>query len=151
MIKNLVFDCDGVLTDGKYYYSKEGKFLVTFHANDSVAIKLAKEKGLRVIMISSGGDQSINDKRMEVLNIEHYFVPFQQKAEFLKSLISLDETAYIGDCLDDMPVFDLVKVAFVPSDALNVVKEAADYVLKRRGGEGCVLETFLKLEEKGWV
>lgn len=146
-IKNLVFDCDGVLTDGKYYYSKDGKQFVTFHANDSVAVRLAKEDGMRVIMISSGSYQDINKKRAEDVGFEHFYTPFGNKANMLASLVNLNETAYIGDCLDDIPIFEVVKMAFAPASALPIVQDKVDYVLSRKSGEGCLLEAFLKVRE----
>lgn len=149
MIKNFVTDCDGTLTDGKYYYSKEGKFLSTFHANDSLAMsKLTKEYGVKCIMITSGSFAGINKKRAEDLGIEIHTTPVGNKLDFIKSLgLNLEETAYAGDCLDDIPLLEAAKIGFVPGDALDVVKESADYVLKRGGGQGCILEAFLILEE----
>lgn len=149
MIKYFVTDCDGTLTDGKYYYSKEGKLLSTFHANDSLAVnKLKNEYGVRCIMVTSGSYTGINEKRAGDLGIEIYITPVGNKLDFIKSLgLNLEEVAYIGDCLDDIPLLEAAKISFVPGDALDVVKESADYVLKRGGGQGCILEAFLILEK----
>ena len=149
MIKNLITDCDGTLTDGKYYYTSDGKFISTYHANDSMAmVTLARKYGVRCIMISSGSNPTINSRRAKDLGVEFYTVPVGAKLKLIKSLkINLEETAYVGDCLDDIPVLDVVAVSFVPGDALDVVKRSADHVLKRGGGQGCILEAFLILEE----
>ena len=149
-ISNLVFDCDGVITDGKYYYTEDGKYMQTFHANDSVASTIAKSLGLRVIMITSGGNPAINHKRAEDLGLDLRWVEFGQKITVLHDL-ELEATAYIGDCLDDIPIFEACGVAFAPADALPIVREAADYVLERKGGCGCVLEAVLLLQEKGYA
>jgi 3-deoxy-D-manno-octulosonate 8-phosphate phosphatase (KDO 8-P phosphatase) len=154
MIKNLVFDCDGTLTDGKYYYSKRGKELVSFHANDSVAMMYAKRLGMRVIMISSGSYQGINKKRAKDLGIEHYYAPLFKKLDVLISVgVNMDETAYLGDCFDDIPVLDAAELGFVPSDALPDIKEHSDYLLSRSGGSGCLLEAWAYIEKynEQWI
>jgi len=146
-IKNLVFDCDGTLTDGKYYYTKDGKIASAFHANDSVAVKYAKDAGMRVIVISSGSYQDINKRRAEDIGIEHIEVPFGGKLKKLMEILDLDETAYIGDCFDDVEVFREVELSFAPSDALVEVKREADISLVRGGGQGCILEAWLRVKE----
>jgi len=149
-IKNLVFDCDGVLTDGRLYYSKQGKLCIAFHANDSVGCWFAKDSGLRVIMVSSGSDKITKKLRADEIGIEYHYIPFMKKHEGLSSIVNLEETAYIGDCFDDIPVFKKCAVSFVPSDALPEVKKEADFVLKRGGGCGCVLEAVLRLKERNY-
>jgi len=147
MIENLVVDCDGTLTDGKYYYTKEGKTMTTFHANDSYAMKtLAKEDSVRVIMITSGSYAGINEKRAQDLDLEIFSTPVGNKLQLLKDLgLNLEKTAYVGDCLDDIPVLEAVGFSYTPSDALDMVKNSADIVLKRGGGTGCILEAYLDL------
>lgn len=146
-IKNFVFDCDGTLTDGKYYYTKDGKFASTFHANDSVAVKYAKDAGMRVIVISSGSYQAINKKRADEIGMEHIEVPFGDKLKKLNETLNLEETAYVGDCFDDVEVFREVGLSFAPSDALAEVKCEADLPLVRGGGQGCILEAWLRIQE----
>lgn len=148
MIKYFITDCDGVLTDGKYYYSSEGKQLVTFHANDSVAMDRLKDLGIRVIIVSSGSYQAINIRRAEDLNIERVYAPFGEKLQTVLSLgVDLDEAVYIGDCTDDIPLLSSVFVSFVPRNALPIVKQSAKFILNRNSGEGCILEILFKLEE----
>jgi len=146
-ISALAFDCDGVLTDGRYYYSKAGKELLAFHANDSVAIGLAKEAGLRIVMVSSDPHLPIKQARATDLNIEYYYAPLGGKLEKLLELgIDPKVSAYIGDCLDDIPVFKQAALSFAPADSLPVVKSHASYALHRNGGSGCLLEAWLVIE-----
>jgi YrbI family 3-deoxy-D-manno-octulosonate 8-phosphate phosphatase len=148
VIKNLVFDCDGTLTDGKYYYSKEGKELITFHANDSLALTMARRDGLnRLIMISSASYHDINKKRATDTNVEYVEAPVGDKLPLLCQMVDMEETAYIGDALDDIDAIKAARLGFTPISALDEVKESADIVLKRRGGEGCLLEMYIMVRD----
>ncbi len=145
-IKYLITDCDGVLTDGKYFSNELGKQFITFNAKDSVVPNLSRMTDLKVIIVSSTSIPHMVAKRAEDWGIEfHHAKPFY-KLDKIKELVgSLDEVAYIGDSVDDIRVFDNVKLAFAPADAAEIVKEHADYVLKTRAGDGCLLEVFLGL------
>lgn len=145
-IKYVVTDCDGVLTDGKYYYSEDCKRLVTYHTNDSLAIELFKKKGIRCIMISSGHSFPMHQAKAREWDIEFHRSPAFKKLETLSELVNLEEVAYVGDSLDDVPVFGKVRLSFAPQNALDVVREAADHVLSRRSGEGCLLEILVMME-----
>ncbi len=77
--------------------------------------------------------------------VEFYHAPPFGKLDVIKRIADLNATAYIGDSIDDIRVFENVKLAFAPADAVDEVKKHADYILMRKGGEGCLLETFLSL------
>ena len=114
MIKYFITDCDGVLTDGKYYYSSKGKELVTFHANDSVAFNELNSLGVDIIMISSGNYQEINRSRAIDLGVGFIYAPFGEKLDTVLSLgIDLDEVAYVGDCSDDVELLEKSKISFI--------------------------------------
>ncbi len=147
-VSTIITDCDGVLTDGKYYYTEKGKAALTFHSNDSLAFILAKQKNIRIIIISSTNYHKINELRAKELDVEYYGVPVFKKLDSIISLgIDLSSCAYIGDCFDDIPVFKKVYLSFVPNSSLDEVKKESTFVLKRNGGEGCILEA-LKIIEK---
>lgn len=142
-IKYLVSDCDGVLTDGKYYYSNRGKELITFNAKDHMAATLIKRSvDMKLIIISSASDTSIIEKRMGEIGIDFYRATVFCKLDIITSIVELDKTAYIGDSLDDLAVFEKVAISFAPSDAHEYVKNCASFVLSSKGGDGCVLEAF---------
>jgi len=148
-IKYLVTDCDGVLTDGKYYYFKDGRQFVGYNANDSLAIKIARDVGIECIMISSTTQPEIHALRAKELNIQFISSLHIGKVKALENtMIDFERIAYIGDSMDDIPVFKLVKLSFVPNNVLKEVKLHADFVLTKSGGEGCLLETILILSDK---
>ena len=147
-IKLLILDCDGVLTDGKFYYTKNGKLLLTFSAKDSLAVSLIRDYPLlieRFIIITSANDPSIVMGRAKELGVECYHAKPMHKAEVLSEIVNLKEVAYIGDSLDDLQVFAKVGHSFAPADAADLVKRRAVYNLNTKGGEGCVLEALVSL------
>ena len=149
MIKYLITDCDGVLTDGKYYYTADGKYIIPYHCDDSIAFRLARNSGLCCVMISSTTYPEIHIKRATELDIEFISSrPTGFKLATLSNRFNLDTIAYVGDTLDDIQMLDRAFVSFVPNSSLDEVKEHADYVLSRNGGEGCLLEVLLILRDK---
>jgi len=143
-LKTLVCDVDGVLTDGRYYYGLEnGLCFKAFHCNDSVAVRLAKGAGLKVVFVTSGSEASafISRKRAEELGVLLARYPYGCKEDVLaEEKIDPAAMVYIGDCVDDVPLLEMAAVSFVPAWTLECVAKHATYVLKRRGGEGCLLE-----------
>jgi YrbI family 3-deoxy-D-manno-octulosonate 8-phosphate phosphatase len=147
MLKHVYTDFDGVLTDGKYYYFMNGTILdraVSWNANDSIAIKLFKERGIDVSVITSTSNPSIVFNRCDQLGIEmHHALPFK-KLDCLKNLVNdLDSIAYIGDSIDDIPCLEEVKYSFVPNNAFQAVKNHSNIWLNKSSGEGCLLETYI--------
>jgi len=150
MIKYFITDCDGVLTDGKYYYSKCGKEFVTFHANDSVAFNELKSLGVEVIMISSGNYQEINRARARDLGVMFIHAPFGEKVDTVLSIgLDINEVAYVGDCSDDVGMLQIAGISFAPNSSLPQIKEKAKIVTSRGGGEGCILEIVFILKNLG--
>lgn len=148
MIRNFVTDCDGVLTDGKVCYTDKGKVSVEYHSNDSYAFKQMMNNGIRVIMVSSASRPEIHEQRAKDLGVEFYSVTLEKKLDFVVDTlgIDLDETAYSGDCYDDVDLLVSARAGFVPANAIPGIKVFGT-VLGRGGGEGCVLEIWLYLQE----
>jgi YrbI family 3-deoxy-D-manno-octulosonate 8-phosphate phosphatase len=147
-IKYLITDCDGVLTDGKYYYGTDGKTFITFNAKDSLAIKLLKQDGIIPIVISSTSYTDIVRCRTKELGIDFYSVPPFQKLSFVSSRFNLDSIIYIGDSLDDIDLLKSAKLSFTPSDTSSSVKSSVNTVLDSAGGTGCILEIYLRINNK---
>lgn len=145
-IKYLVSDCDGVLTDGKYYYGRGGKLMVTFNAKDSLAIALIRDySDLEFIIITSTSDQEMIMRRAKEHRVGYYHAKPFHKVDVLSEVVDLKEVAYIGDSLDDLPLFERVGMSFAPADAISVVRDKAECILNTKGGDGCVLAAFLEL------
>ncbi|EJO77929.1 HAD-IIIA family hydrolase [Leptospira interrogans] len=142
-LKLIVIDVDGVLTDGKLYYNEHGEFFKTFDVKDGLGIKLlCKELNVAIL---SGNTSKIIHARAKSLGIKHCMTGIDDKKTSLQSLmnqlgISLEEVAYIGDDINDLPVRSITKLFACPSDAHPSVKKVADLILKSRGGNGAVRE-----------
>jgi len=146
MIKLIVLDVDGTLTDGKIGYTQSGDEIKSFCVKDGLAIA-SWIKLHRHVAIITGRSSSIVSKRAKELGIEHCYQGVHDKktklSEILKDLkITMEEVASIGDDLNDYTMLKNSKLSFAPSNASSYVKEIVDVVLESKGGEGAVREMF---------
>ena len=143
-IKAIFFDCDGVLTDGGMYYSETGDELKKFNTRDGMAVELLKKKGI-ITAIITGENVELVKKRGQKIKVNEIVVGSQNKINDVLEIcnkynIDLSEVAYIGDDLNDLEVIKSVGLSFAVQDAIGIVKENADFVLKAKGGEGALRE-----------
>ncbi len=143
-IKLVVFDVDGVLTDGTLSYSASGEAVKHFNVKDGVGIKLLQTYGVDVAVISAKTSEPLT-KRMSDLGVKHFFPATTDKLKVLLELMSvlgiqLDEVAYAGDDVIDLKVMQKVGVSFAPSDAFWMVKKYATLELESAGGKGVARE-----------
>lgn len=145
-VRLLLLDCDGVLTDGRLYFSESGETLKVFHARDGQGIVGWHKAGFRSGIIS-GRNSPIVDLRGGQLGIEFIFQGRKEKVSAFNEIIAAaavkpEETAFIGDDTPDAEVFPFVGFAVAVGDAHDDVKAAAHYVTKREGGRGAVREVI---------
>ena len=145
-LKMLILDVDGVLTDGGMYVSEKGDQMKRYHTHDGLALlELGKSKKLTLGILSSGITEHMVQDRATLLGIEHVYVGREPKLDILNTWCtelgySLDEVAIIGDDLNDLPVMQAVGLAVCPASAVSKVKNVADIILSRKGGDACVRE-----------
>ena len=147
MIKYLIMDVDGTLTDGKINIGPVGEVMKSFSIKDGCGIHdILPQKKITPIIIT-GRQSAIVEKRCKELGITEIHQGVRDKEfmmmEILKTLYgSLSEVAYIGDDLPDLPCMEAVKKANgligCPFDACDEVIQIADYVSQKKGGEGAV-------------
>ncbi len=153
-IKLLLMDCDGVLTDGRLELLENGDEQKTFHARDGQGISLIHQAGLQTGIIS-GRTSSAVERRAHGLGMAYVRQGAKDKIKVLDEImaeagVSIDECAYIGDDLADIPVLLRVELAVAVADAVVETKEAAHYLTELRGGHGAVREvTDLILKAQG--
>lgn len=146
MIKLLILDVDGVLTDGKKYYNLDGlPFIKTFSDKDWTAIKRFKALGIPVIFVT--GDNKINDLVGANRNIPVYLSRGIDKAELLTEIqstfkCSAEHIAYVGDDLFDIGIMRKVKYSFCTADSPEMVKTNSSTVLNSVGGDNVIVELF---------
>jgi 3-deoxy-D-manno-octulosonate 8-phosphate phosphatase (KDO 8-P phosphatase) len=143
-VRALVLDVDGVLTDGGMYYGPQGEGLKRFNVKDGLGLRLVGEAGI-VIALISGENSEIVRRRAEKLRIDDVFVGVEDKLQTLKTFLvvkklSLEDVAYVGDDLNDLPVLKAVGLPVAVADAVAPVKKAARWVTTRRGGDAAVRE-----------
>ncbi len=141
-IKLLVLDVDGVMTDGSIYLDAEQELFKSFNAKDGMGISCAVRCGLQVAIIT-GRCSPIIRKRARELGIGAVYENVKEKRSALAELLqkynlSLNETAYIGDDLNDLPVLTQVGLACAPADAAEEVKQVCNFVAEKNGGCGAV-------------
>ena len=144
MIKLLVLDVDGCLTDGKIIYSSDGVESKNFNVKDGLAISSWIKIGNEVAIIT-GRDSTIVEKRAKELGVQYLFQGVKDKAALLKELVEKIglqpyEVAAIGDDFNDYEMLKFVGRSFTPNDATKDIQELVDVVLSRNGGDGAVRE-----------
>jgi 3-deoxy-D-manno-octulosonate 8-phosphate phosphatase (KDO 8-P phosphatase) len=140
----LLFDVDGVLTDGRLFYGADGEQWKVFDVRDGLALKLAQRAGLK-IGILSGRESRALENRAQELGVDALVMNRVDKgaafAEFLAAHATAPErVAYLGDDLVDLPVLRRCALSFAPADAAVEVRERVDRVLERPGGRAAARE-----------
>ena len=143
-LKLLILDVDGVLTDGKLFFDNDGNEYKSFHARDGHGIKLLRQTGVEVAVISGRKSNSVA-LRMKSLGIEHVYQGHENKLaafnEVLQKLnITPDQAAHMGDDLLDLPLMTRVGLSIAVADANFAVVARADWCTLLSGGNGAVRE-----------
>jgi 3-deoxy-D-manno-octulosonate 8-phosphate phosphatase (KDO 8-P phosphatase) len=144
VIKLIVLDVDGCLTDGKIIYTNNGDEIKAFNVKDGLAIKAWMNLGFDVAIIT-GRQSAIVKRRSDELGIQHLHQGAKDKRSLLEALartlgISADEIAAIGDDLNDLKMLNYVGRSFTPADGSEHIKSVAGTVLSRNGGDAAVRE-----------
>lgn len=155
MIKFLAMDVDGTLTDGKIYMGEGGEIFKAFDIKDGCGIKdILPAQGIIPIVITARKSKILQN-RCEELSIVNLHQGIRDKLEKLETVISgynnrdnenfsLKNCAYIGDDILDLQCMEAVKksggIVGCPADAVEQVKEMADFISKKNGGNGAVRE-----------
>ena len=144
-IKMLAMDVDGTLTDGAmiFYNTEQVK---SFNVYDGLGIRLAINCGLGIAWITGNASTAVTE-RARVLGVEDVYEGSRSKSAALNNLasrhnLSLEEIAYIGDDLNDLPAFERAGFCFAVSNAADELKRRADMVTRRAGGHGAVREAI---------
>lgn len=143
-IRLLVFDVDGVLTDGNVYLDGNGNELKQFNTKDGLGIDRALEEGFKIAIISGRKSKAVSI-RAKQLGINFVYQGIKDKRKILRDLqkklkITKGETSFMGDDLPDLEVKDEVSLFVCPADAVQEVRKKADFIVSKNGGCGAVRE-----------
>ncbi len=144
LVRLLVLDVDGVLTDGTLYYGPEGEVLKPFHVRDGLGIHRLIEAGIEVAVITGRGNAALA-RRLADLGIEHVVTRCQDKWAGLEPILERlaippDAMAVVGDDIVDLPMMDRAGLSIAVADAHLEVRRRADWTTAVAGGRGAVRE-----------
>ncbi len=139
-IRLLVFDVDGVLTDGSLFIGDDGQEYKAFNSRDGHGIKMLIKHGVTIAIIT-GRTSKVVEHRMKNLGIDHVYQGRLEKLPAFEELlaeldISAEETAYVGDDVVDLPVMRRVGLAIAVQDAHSLVKTHSHWQTPSNGGRG---------------
>ncbi len=143
-IKLVIFDVDGVLTDGMLNYGAEGELFKQFNVKDGVGIKLLQQCAIDVAVITAKDSKPLQ-QRMNDLSVRYFYPGCNNKNKAFTELLTMlslnaEQVAYVGDDVIDLPVMDQVGLAIAVQDAHSFVKKKADYITLAPGGQGVARE-----------
>lgn len=149
-IKAVIFDIDGVLTDGRKYTDGSISEYKSLCLKDNDAITSLKEKGY-ILGFITGEDNSFSDYLKTNLQVDFFRTGCKKKiyaiGEFIKEFsVGKEQICYVGDGKYDIEVLSEIGLSVCPADAIGEVKNVAKLILKRKGGEGCLEEILAYLE-----
>jgi 3-deoxy-D-manno-octulosonate 8-phosphate phosphatase (KDO 8-P phosphatase) len=135
MIRLIISDCDGVLTDGKLYYGAEGEVLKVFNVKDGTAIKALMAEGIKFGIVSGRGSAALA-RRAEELGLDFCQMNISEKAQTVAGIraqygIEVEETLFVGDDTNDCAATELVNIC--------------DVQLKTAGGAGVFKEVLARI------
>lgn len=140
-------DCDGVLTDGRLYFSASGEQMKVFDVRDGQGIVLWHRAGFKSGIISGRGSEDIIRKRADELGIEFIQTSSRDKVTDVEVIIATlgiehSNVAFIGDDIGDVEIMKRVGFAVAVADAVQEVRSIASYITSKLGGRGAVRETI---------
>lgn len=146
-IKIVLFDVDGILTDGKVYWSgEEVGFNRFFNTHDGYGIRVLIEAGIKVGIITGGNSLGVL-KRFEGLGVDYIKMGNTDKRAHYNEVLedsglTEEQTLYMGDEFFDLPLLKRAGFSATAPHASHEILESVDYVTERSGGEGCVREVI---------
>ena len=140
VIRLVLFDVDGVLTDGTLLVGPDGEIAKPFNVRDGLAVALLRSHGVRSGVLSGKSSASLT-YRIRELKLDFAAVGRLDKLAAIGDMLdaaklTMDQVAYVGDDVVDLPLAGRVGRFYAPADAHSLVLERADYVLSARGGAG---------------
>ena len=156
ILKYIVIDVDGTMTDGSIYYDCNGNEFKKFNTRDAAAFFCMNDVGIQTIVVT-GRECFATERRLAELGVKHLYQNIKNKKVFLDQFvesndISYSEMGYIGDDLNDYDAMEVCGFRACPKNACEEIRELVDYVSDVRGGEGAVrdIAEYLLKARKQW-
>ena len=154
-IDTLIFDVDGVLTNGIVTVFPDGELVRQMNIKDGYALKAAVKAGFRVCIISGGKNEGVRT-RLANLGIMDIYLGAHNKIKQFNEIVEKynlnpENIVYMGDDIPDYPVMKLVGMPCCPNDAVREIQQISKYISDKNGGEGCardIIEQVLRVQKK---
>jgi YrbI family 3-deoxy-D-manno-octulosonate 8-phosphate phosphatase len=142
-LKLAVFDFDGVFTDNRVWVNERGEEMLAFTRSDGLGLRRLDDLGVKYLILSMEQNPIVGARAKKlradfVQGVDDKLTVLRERTEQLD--VSLEETAYVGNDINDSDCLRAAGVPVVPADAWPEVKPLARWVLSRPGGAGCVRE-----------
>jgi 3-deoxy-D-manno-octulosonate 8-phosphate phosphatase (KDO 8-P phosphatase) len=142
-VRFAIFDFDGVFTDNRVWVDERGEEMLAFSRSDGLGLRRLDEVGVQYLIVSTEPNPIVGARAAKlradcVQGIDDKLRVVRERSERLG--VSLDETAYVGNDINDSACLQAVGLPVVPADAWPEVRPLARWVLSRAGGDGCVRE-----------
>ena len=142
-VRLAVFDFDGVFTDNRVWVNEAGDELLAFSRSDGLGLRRLDEVGVRYLIVSTEPNPIVGARAVKlnaecIQGVDDKLAVVFERTEELG--VALEETAYLGNDINDADCLRAVGVPVVPADAWPEVRPFAKWVLSRAGGDGCVRE-----------
>jgi len=150
--KLIILDVDGVLTNGMYYVSSDGRVTKGFYTRDFWAIEKATTLGFDVIILTSSFDGCINKKvisldndKVKVESCVSDKITWMENVIMPEKEVTWDDVIYIGDAENDIECMKKARFTACPNDAIPAIRELSNYISDANGGSGSVYEIITKI------
>lgn len=144
-IKLLILDFDGVMTDNRVLVGEDGKEAVFCNRSDGLGIEMLQEKGVEVMVISKEKNKAVR-ARCKKLGIKCLNGVDNKKVAFLKEIrrskLKLTSVCFVGNDINDLECIKGAGIGVAMADSHKAVLKIADYITKKKGGEGAVREVI---------
>jgi 3-deoxy-D-manno-octulosonate 8-phosphate phosphatase (KDO 8-P phosphatase) len=153
-IELVIFDVDGVMTDGSLIFGDDGQEYKAFNSLDGHGMRMLLEGGLQAAIIT-GRKSDVVKHRMQDLGVSLIYQGYRDKRPAFDTLLkevnlSADQVAYVGDDVVDLPIMSQVGFAIAVQNAHDFVKQHSHWITNRAGGHGAVRDVCeLMLEARG--
>lgn len=144
-----ILDVDGVLTNGQFLYTKEGKVMKIFGPDDNDALSILSSKlSIRFVTGDKKGFDISKKRIVDDMGFELDLVSTVRRVEWISNLFPLNKVIYMGDGIFDHYVMKKVAYSIAPSNADPLAKANANYITQRAGGDRSVAEACLHILDK---
>ena len=139
-IRLVIFDVDGVLTDGRLYLTDTGTEIKAFHSHDGLGMKLIQETGVELAIITARTSNLVTH-RAQSLGIKHIYQGAFNKVVAYEDLLKKTgftdkEIAFVGDDLTDLALLKRCMLGIAPNNARNFIKQHVNWITPSCGGKG---------------